>query len=97
MLLSVVLLLGITPWFGLHPQRGLSSAQSFDLIVVLDGGSSRLAAAERIRQRILHGDTQQGLSLPRFCGQCLESCFYTDPMKTNDHNECPFYATPLQR
>jgi len=59
-LLSVVLLLGFTPWFGLHPQRGLSSAQSLDLIVVLDGGSSRLAAAERIRQRILHGDTQQG-------------------------------------
>ena len=37
------------------------------------------------------------LSLPRFQGQCLESCFYTDPMKTNDHNECPVYATPLQR
>jgi len=32
-LLSVVLLLGFTPWFGLHPQRGLGSAQSFDLIV----------------------------------------------------------------
>ena len=37
------------------------------------------------------------LSLPRFQGQCLESCFYTDPMKTNDHNEFPVYATPLQR
>ena len=37
------------------------------------------------------------LSLPRFQGQCLESCFYTDPMKTNDHNECLVYATPLQR
>ena len=37
------------------------------------------------------------VSLPRFQGQCLESCFYTDPMKTNDHNECPVYATPLQR
>ena len=37
------------------------------------------------------------VSLPRFQGQCLESCFYTDPMKTNDHNECPFYASPLQR
>ena len=37
------------------------------------------------------------VSLPRFQGQCLESCFYTDPMKTNDHNEFPFYATPLQR
>ena len=37
------------------------------------------------------------LSLPRFQGQCLESCFYTDPMKTNDHNECPVYATSLQR
>ena len=37
------------------------------------------------------------MSLPRFQGQCLESCFYTDPMKTNDHNECPFYASPLQR
>jgi hypothetical protein len=36
-----------------------------------------------------------GLSLPRFQGQCLESCFYTDPMKTNDHNECLVYATPL--
>jgi predicted nucleic acid-binding protein len=35
------------------------------------------------------------LSLPRFQGQCLESCFYTDPMKTNDHNECLVYATPL--
>jgi len=28
---------------------------------VLDGGSSRLAAAERISQRILHGDPQRGL------------------------------------
>ena len=37
------------------------------------------------------------LSLPRFQGQCLESCFYTDPMKSNDHNECPVYATSLQR
>ena len=37
------------------------------------------------------------LSLPRFQGQCLESCFYTDPMKTNDHNERPVYASPLQR
>ena len=37
------------------------------------------------------------VSLPLFQGQCLESCFYTDPMKTNDHNECPFYASPLQR
>jgi hypothetical protein len=44
-LLSVVLLWGLTSWFGLHPQRGLSSAQPLDLIVVLDGGSSRLAAA----------------------------------------------------
>ena len=25
-----------------------------------------------------------GLSLPRFQGQCLESCFYTDPMKTGE-------------
>jgi hypothetical protein len=58
--LNVVLLLGFASWFGFHPQRGLGSAQSFDLIVVLDGGLSRLAAAERIRQRILHGDTQQG-------------------------------------
>jgi len=48
-LLSVLLLLGITPCFGLHPQRGLGSAQSLDLMVVLDGGSSRLAAAVRIR------------------------------------------------
>jgi len=60
-LLSVLLLLGITPWFGLHPQRGLGSAQAFDLIVVLDGGSSRLAAVERLRQRIFHGDPQRGL------------------------------------
>ena len=37
------------------------------------------------------------VSLPRFQRQCLESCFYTDPMKTNDHNECLVYATPLQR
>ena len=59
-LLSVVLLWAFTPLFGFHPQRGLGSAQSHDLIVVLDGGSSRLAAAERLRQRILHGDTQQG-------------------------------------
>ena len=58
--LSVVLLSGFASWFGFYPQRGLGSAQSLDLIVVLDGGSSRLAAAERIRQRILHGDTQQG-------------------------------------
>jgi len=33
-LLSVLLLLGITPWFVLHPQRGLGLAQSLDLIVV---------------------------------------------------------------
>ena len=43
----------------------------------------------------LRSDLQ--VSLPRFQGQCLESCFYTDPMKTNDHNECPVYATSLQR
>jgi len=58
-LLSVVLLLGITSWFGLHPQRGLGSAQSIDLIVVFDGGSSRLAVAERLRLRIVHGGTHQ--------------------------------------
>ena len=46
--------------------------------------------------RIVIGSSSP-VSLPRFQGQCLESCFYTDPMKTNDHNECPFYATPLQR
>ena len=46
---------------------------------------------------IAYAATAVGLSLPRFQGQCLESCFYTDPMKTNDHNECPVYATPLQR
>ena len=63
MLLSVVFLWAFTPLFGFHPQRGLGSAQSHDLIVVLDGGSSRLAAAERLRQRILHGDTQQGSRL----------------------------------
>ena len=39
----------------------------------------------------------EGMSLPRFQGQCLESCFYTDPIKTNDRNEWPVYATPLQR
>ena len=61
MLLSVVLLWGIASGFGFGPQRGLGSAQPHDLIVVLDGGSSRLAAAERLRQRILHGDTQRGL------------------------------------
>jgi len=61
LLLSVVLLLGFTSWFGLHPPRGLGSAQSLDLIVVLDAGSSRLAAVERLRQRILHGDPQRGL------------------------------------
>jgi len=61
LLLSVVLLLGFTSWFGLHPQRGLGSGQSLDLIVVVDGGSSRLAAAERLRQRIFHGDPQRGL------------------------------------
>jgi hypothetical protein len=59
-LLTVVLLLGFASWFGFDPQRSLGSAHSFDLIVVRDGGSSRLAAAERIRQRILHGDTQRG-------------------------------------
>ena len=60
MVLSAVLLWGITSWFGFHPQRSLSSAQPLDLIVVLDGGSSRLAAAERLRQRILHGPSPAG-------------------------------------
>jgi hypothetical protein len=59
--LTVVLQLGITPWFGLHHQRDLGSAQSLDLIVVLDGGSSRLAAAERLCQQIILGDPQRGL------------------------------------
>ena len=54
--MSVVLLLGFASWFVFHPQRGLGSAQPFDLIVVLDGGTSRLAAAERLRYRILRGD-----------------------------------------
>ncbi len=63
MLLSVVLLWGLTFWFGFHPQQSLGSAEPLDLIVVLDGGSSRLSAAERIRQRILHGDPQRGLRL----------------------------------
>ena len=53
------------------------------------------------KRQLLYGAselfTRGKMSLPRFQGQCLESCFYTDPMKTNDHNECPFYATPLQR
>ena len=61
MLLRALLLLGITPWLGFYPQPGLGSAQALDLIVVLDGGSSRLAAAERIRQRIIHRDPQRGL------------------------------------
>jgi len=60
-LLCVVLLWGIASGFGFGPQRGLGSAQPHDLIVVLDGGSSRLAAAERLRQRISHGDPQRGL------------------------------------
>jgi len=60
-LLNVVLLLGFTCWLGLHPQRGLGSAQSLDLIVVLDGGSFRIAAAEHLRQRMFHGDPQRGL------------------------------------
>jgi hypothetical protein len=49
-LLSFELLWGIAPWFGFHPLRVLGSAQPLDLIVVLDGGSSRLAAAARLRQ-----------------------------------------------
>ena len=61
------------------------------IAVDLGGGSLLLQLVlHRVRRRA-------GLSLPRFQGQCLESCFYTDPMKTNDHNECPFYASPLQR
>ena len=59
-LLTVVLLWGLRSWSGSHPQRGQSSAQPLDLIVVIDGGSSRLAAAERIRHRIMHGDPQRG-------------------------------------
>jgi len=50
-----------------------------------------LAAGEALKR------LEKLVSLPRFQGQCLESCFYTDPMKTNDHNECLVYATPLQR
>ena len=61
MLLSALLLLGITPWLGFYPQRGLGSAQSLDLIVVLDSGSSRFAAAKCLRQRIFYGDPQRGL------------------------------------
>ena len=28
------------------------------------------------------------LSLPLFQGHCLGNCFHTDPIKTEDHNEC---------
>ena len=34
---------------------------------------------------------------PPFSRTVFRELLYTDPMKTNDHNECPFYATPLQR
>jgi len=75
---------------------------------VFSEGVVQLATRLRHRARIRTAEDQiareretdarkREVSLPRFHGQCLESCFYTDPMKTNDHNECPFYATPLQR
>ena len=54
-------------------------------------------SSTRIEGNPLDDQAVRVVSLPRFQGQCLESCFYTDPMKTNDHNEFPFYATPLQR
>ena len=57
----------------------------------------QLKGAEKGRWTIWVNANWRIVSLPRFQGQCSESCFYTDPMKTNDHNECPFYATPLQR
>ena len=57
----------------------------------------RLGSQKQSRHPIAHVHKVARLSLPRFQGQCLESCFYTVPMKTNDHNECPVYATSLQR
>ena len=74
-----------------------------DVCLLLSCG--RLLSAEQLAMHrhnlVVHeSDLPRGqgwVSLPRFQGQCLESCFYTDPMKTNDHNECPFYASPLQR
>ncbi len=57
----------------------------------MEGLLSRGICTKAAQQWLSH------MSLPRFQGQCLESCFYTDPMKTNDHNECLVYATPLQR
>ena len=53
------------------------------------------AVMQRFRQYQIGEIGVCSVSLPRFQGQCLESCFYSDPMKTNDHNECLVYATPL--
>ena len=57
-LVRAVLIWGITFWVGGHPQQGLGSGQPVDLIVVLDGGSSRLSVAEAFLQRILYGHPQ---------------------------------------
>ena len=71
----------------------MTAAEKFSWLAELQAarGAASIEALARISAAL------QILSLPRFQGQCLESCFYTDPMKTNDHNECPVYATPLQR
>ena len=63
---------------------------------------SRIRAFQLLSSRTLEllceeASAHRPVSLPRFQGQCSESCFYTGPMKTNDHNECPVYATPSQR
>ena len=109
--ITLVVLVVCGTWYGVRRselERAASEARSRDFEnrfeALIDEATYRIleraeraeeAAVEALRSSLCGLEAQ--VSLPRFQGQCLESCFYTDPMKTNDHNEFPFYATPLQR
>jgi hypothetical protein len=63
MLLSAVPVFTIWPWMVFITPQGASSGRPADLIVVLDGGSSRLEQAERFRQQVLQEHPRPGRPL----------------------------------
>ena len=62
-LVSAVLSWAIWPMVVFHTPQSMSSGRPADLIVVLDGGSSRLEQAERFRQQVLQEHLRPGRSL----------------------------------
>lgn len=51
--LSALVAWAVWPWMAFYAPRGLSGERGSDLIVVLDGGATRLEQAERYRQQML--------------------------------------------